>query len=253
MLNARTTASAPVVAEHGACRPPERAVGDRRMPQRPVRLQCRETGEAAGRENRRNLQADDEGRADHRGHDLRDKARTLGADDTKQGNGQCQRCRRCHRAHGGHDAIGAEPAAATEKCQHVDEGRRQQHRDCNRRSRNPSHTDRKNLTRRCRRRENEIEIRPRIESARDRFHRLREQQRPRQDQGARETDECRLIGRQIGVGIGGDRPIGERVHEGRKDDQRDNRIARAPAPACGHERDPVTPAQPELVTGQPGQ
>ena len=76
------------IAEHGARRPPQGAVDVGRMRDQPFRLQRGKARQAAVGEDRRDLQADDEGGADHRGDDLRDEPRALGADDAEQGDGE---------------------------------------------------------------------------------------------------------------------------------------------------------------------
>src|SRR5215831_20927943 len=43
------------------------------------------------------------------------------------------------------------------------------------------------------------------------------------------------------------------MHEGGEDRQRGGDQAAAAAPAGGHQRDPVAPAEPKLVAGEPGQ
>ena len=99
------------IAEHGARRPPERRCR-RRARCASSQSDCSdvEARQAAVGEDRGDLQADDEGRADHRRDDLRDEPRALRADGAEQRDGERDRERRRRRAHRGDHAIGAEPA-----------------------------------------------------------------------------------------------------------------------------------------------
>src|ERR1700687_1742847 len=101
------------IAQHGARGPPECAAEIGRVRQHPVRLQRREARQTAGGEDRRDLKTDNEGRAYHRRHDLRDQPRALGADGAKQRDGQGERRRRRRSATSTTRALLRGPASST--------------------------------------------------------------------------------------------------------------------------------------------
>ena len=69
------------VAQRGARRPPDHAAEIGRERQHGLRLQHGDARDRPVGQNGRHLQADDEGGADHRRDDLRDKPRALGTDE----------------------------------------------------------------------------------------------------------------------------------------------------------------------------
>ena len=164
------------VAEHGARRPPHRTAAIGHVRNQPRRLQRRKRQAAVG-EDRRDLQPDDEGRADHCCHDLRNKPRALGADGAEQRQGQRHSESRRYRAHSGGHAISSEPAGAAEDRHHVDERRRQQHREQRNLDGDAADAHREYFAWTNRRGQDEIKIGTRIEDAGNQLHRLRQQRR----------------------------------------------------------------------------
>ena len=79
--------------------------------QAPRRIAAGRSRDMSVGQDRRDLQADDEGGADYRGDDLRDEARALRADDAKQRDRERDRERGRRRAHGDDHGIGASQRA----------------------------------------------------------------------------------------------------------------------------------------------
>jgi hypothetical protein len=96
-----------------------------------------------GREDRDHLQADDEQRADDRGHQLRGDAGAARADHVEQQRRHGHGNRGGDAAHREHDAIGAEPLGTFTPREHVDEGRseQQRHRGDGRRHHREAHDE----------------------------------------------------------------------------------------------------------------
>ncbi len=117
------------LAKHRACRPPDDAADAGRMREQSVRLQHARLRQRPVGQDRRDLQADDEGGADHSGEHLGDEARALWADGAEQRHRHRHGKRGRRRAHGNDHAIGSEPTPAAAHDQHVDErpGERQRH------------------------------------------------------------------------------------------------------------------------------
>ena len=124
------------IAEHGARRPPQDAVEAGRERRERFRLQHVAARERAVGEDRRDLQADDEGGADDRGEHLRDQPRALRPDGAEQRHRERDRHRRRRRAHREDHAIRAEPMPAAKEGEHVDERPRERQRHRGDRERN---------------------------------------------------------------------------------------------------------------------
>ena len=239
------------VAEHGARRPPHDAADAGQARQHAVGLQevAARRQRAVGHD-RRDLQADDEGGADHRGDDLRDEARALRAEDAKQRDGERDRERRRGRAHGEDHRVGAEPARAAAHDQNIDErrGERQRHRRDRERDGRDAHGE--DFLRRDRRGENEIEIGARIEGARHRLHRLRDHQEPGQAAAwsVMPTSKC------LSTGATAKSPTTAQatsMHENDEAGDADRDAAAALRLAGRHHRQPLAPGEPRLVAGEP--
>jgi hypothetical protein len=138
---------------------------------------------------------------------------------------------------------------AAEEGEHVDEGtgERQRHRgDCER-DRRDAHGEQ--TLHGDRRSQNEVEIGARVEGARDRFHRLRHHQEPRQQDRRGDGDQKMLV--DDSGGEAADHEVRDRVHaddEGR-DAERDAAAARRLA--GGHHRHPIAPGEPRFVAREP--
>ena len=139
------------------------------------------------------MHADHESGANNGRDDLSHQARALRADRAKQRDRQRDRERRRRGAHGDDHAVSAEPAPAAAHDQHIDERGRERQRDHRDRERNRGDAHGEDLMRGRRRSEDEIEIGARIESARHRFHGLRNHQQPRQQQGRGDPDQHLLV------------------------------------------------------------
>ena len=195
------------------------------------------------------MQPDHEGGADHRGDDLRHKARALGTDDAEQRHGEADRERGRSSPHGHDQPIGAHPAQTAAHDQNIDERRGERDRHRRDRDRNRGDAHGKQPLRGDRRRQDQIEIGARIERARHRFHGLRDHQQPRQQHTCGDRHQHRRVDRRVGVAA--DHPIGDEVHEDREDENRDHDAAQPLAPARGDHGQPVAPGEPRLVPREP--
>ena len=139
--------------------------------------------------------------------------------------------------------IGGEPAKFAGSRQDIDERRCQQHAHQDDRERHCGDSHREHLPRGGRRRKDEIEVGARVECAGHRFHRLRQHQRPCQQQAAGDHDQGRLVGIEPDSGETADHGIGDDVHEDREYGQCDRDSSHAPAPPGRHHGKPVPPCQ----------
>ena len=134
--------------------------------------------------------------------------------------GNRKRDRNCYRgeAERHNDCVGAQPSRSAAHRQQVDERRRQQRGHQHDRERHGGHSHREKLGR-CRRgRENEIEIRARIECVRHSFQRVRQHQRPDPEQAPSDNDQAHFIGVEPDLGNAPDHEIGQQMHEGCEQD-----------------------------------
>jgi len=236
-------------AEHGARRPPGYAAEIGRERGKRLRLQHVGARERAVGQNGRDLQPDDKGGADDRGEDLRDQPGALGPDDAEKRNRERNRNRGRGRAHRQDHAIGAEPVRAAPIGEHVDEGagKRQRHGGDRKRRGGDAHSEQFTLV--DRRSEDEIEVGARIEGARDRFHRLRHHQEPRQQDGRGDGDQKALV--DDGRVEAADRKVGDHVHADHEGCQAERNAAAARRLAGGHHCHPIAPGEPRFVACEP--
>jgi hypothetical protein len=192
---------------------------------------------------------DDEGSADDGGEHLRGEPRALRPNHAEERDGERDRDCGCGRAHRDNDTVRAEPVRAAADGEHVDEGagERQRHRGGHERDGRDAHGEQ--ALRGDRRRENEIEISAGVEGARDRFHRLRHHQEPRQQDGGGDADQKMLV--DDGGGEAADHEPGDHVHA--DDESRDAKRDAAAARRLtgGHHRQEIAPGEPRFVAREP--
>ena len=116
------------VARRRIDRQPPQAVAVGQVLQDRRRLKHDGARQRAGRQDRNELDADDKAGADHRGDDLRDEPRALGANRAKQRDRQQYRDRDRARGQRDDDAISGEPTRAAEPGEDIDRRRRQNQR-----------------------------------------------------------------------------------------------------------------------------